>query len=343
MPDRDQAADARRFEAMPASSDKSRLSVNAVTAILVLLIVIYPGWNIWFRLAIITLFAVCNYTPGLSRHSSIFCRCLLPLLIGAVCVEAYLLLNDWAFTRDLMKYFRFHATYNETFYSGVSTLYAIITALALVKGIEDFDTIKKIVADEAYGLRTIDEMARYFDSNAGAPMRDTLLLLRRNLLRYAVNVVALRDRRMKSDNLRILRDCQQQIAILKPADVNDEKSLEAMMAAHGEIGTLRSKRIGASGEKIPTYLIVTLWLMALGLVLPFMAAPPFGEGGLGDMRFGQYYIIFLMGAVNSFLLLMLSDISDPFDGFWHADLTAFSEFVEMMQADLQEAEQPRTS
>jgi hypothetical protein len=318
----------------------SRLSINGITAILVLAIVMYPGWNIWLRLAIITTFAVCNYTPGLSRYSSIFCRCLLPLLIGAVCVEAYMVLNSWSATRGLMKYFRFHETYNETFYAGISTLYAIITALALVKGIEDFDTIKKIVCEEAYCLRSIDDMARYFDASPGSPTHDAVLLLRRNLLRYAANVAALRDRRMKDENLLVLRDCQKQIASLTPVDANDQNSLGAMMTRHGELGTLRSRRIGASGEKIPAYLIITLWLMALGLILPFMAREPFGEGGLGELRFGQYYIIFLMGAVNSFLLLMLSDISDPFDGFWRADLRAFSELADTLETEATAAPAP---
>jgi hypothetical protein len=336
MQDRRQTAEA----APQTPSRASRLSINGVTAILVLAIVIYPGWNIWLRLAIITIFAVCNYTPGLSRHSSIFCRCLLPLLIGAVCVEAYMLLHGWPATRDITKYFRFHETYNETFYGGISTLYAIITALALVKGIEDFDTIKKIVSDEAYCLRNIDDMARYFDASPGSPTPAAILVLRRNLLRYAANVAALRDKRMKDDNLLVLRECQKQIASLTPVDANDQNSLGAMMAKHGELGTLRSRRIGASGEKIPAYLIITLWLMALGLILPFMAREPFGEGGLGELRFGQYYIIFLMGSVNSFLLLMLSDISDPFDGFWRADLRAFTELAETLETEAAGAAAP---
>lgn len=32
-----------------------------------------------------------------------------------------------------------------------------------------------------------------------------------------------------------------------------------------------------------------------------------------------------MGALNSFLLLMLSDISDPFNGFWKVRLDPFDE------------------
>ena len=39
----------------------------------------------------------------------------------------------------ITKFFVFGDKYNEIFYSGIATLYAIITALALVKGIEDFD------------------------------------------------------------------------------------------------------------------------------------------------------------------------------------------------------------
>lgn len=67
--------------------------------------------------------------------------------------------------------------------------------------------------------------------------------------------------------------------------------------------------------------------MALSLILPFMAEPfylPAPKPAIGLIanpgRFGQYDIIFLMGALNSFLLLMLSDISDPFDGFWKVNL-----------------------
>jgi hypothetical protein len=342
MQNRGQRADASPViaSAIPPAR-ATRLSINGITSILVLLIVAYPGWNLWFRFAIIAVFAIFNFTPGLSRHSSIFCRCLLPLLIGAVCVEAYMLLNALPPTRDLMKYFRFHEAYNETFYAGISTLYAIITALALVKGIEDFDAIKKIIAEEAYRLRTIDEMARYFDTSDGSATRSSIFLLRRTLARYAANVTAMRDKTIKGDNLSVLRESQQLIASLVPQDANDQNSLSAMMAAHGELGTLRAKRIGASGDKIPTYLIIALWAMALALILPFMARQPFGADGLGDLRFGQYYIIFVMGAVNSFLLLMLSDISDPFDGFWRADLTAFTDLTQALEEDTAPAGEPK--
>ena len=55
-----------------------------------------------------------------------------------------------------------------------------------------------------------------------------------------------------------------------------------------------------------------------------------------DARFGQYTIIFLLAAVNSFLLLMLADISDPFDGFWTVNLGPFQELSEALEEDLRE-------
>ena len=116
-----------------------------------------------------------------------------------------------------------------------------------------------------------------------------------------------------------------------------------IMEAHGELGTLRSKRIGAIGEKMPPYLIWALWLMALGLILPFMASPLMKDAvapltGMvpNDARFGQYTIIFLLGAVNSFLLLMLADISDPFDGFWTVNMGPFQELSDALEEDLRE-------
>jgi hypothetical protein len=78
--------------------------------------------------------------------------------------------------------------------------------------------------------------------------------------------------------------------------------------------------------------------MALGLILPFMSGPLDEQGNLGPLRFGQYYIIFLMGALNSFLLLMLSDISDPFEGFWQIDLGGFKDIADAMTAEFGDAE-----
>ena len=304
---------------------------NIITLALIVGLALYPGWSGTIRLLLVVALLVIVVTGLISSYAGFVCRCILPLLIGGICVEAYILLWRWDSAGEITRYFVFKQDYSQNFYTGVATLYAIITALALVKGIEDFDAMKRNISEEAHKVRTISEMTHYFDIENDPAMREAVLGLRRKLLRYARNVLALRDQTIKGENLELLRDCRTDIAKLKPADENDQYSLQFIVEAHSELGTLRSQRIGAIGEKIPFYLIAALWLTALGLILPFMAEPlqisAQGSAAVipNEARFGQYYIIFLMGALNSFLLLMLSDISDPFDGFWQVNFDPFDE------------------
>jgi hypothetical protein len=315
--------------------------LNILTLALIFSLAVYWDWPAGLRLTMALLLAVILLVGLFSSYGSILCRCILPLLIGGICVETYTVINQLSIAPEIIKYFTFNQKYTESFYSGIATLYAIITALALVKGIEDFEAMKHNIFDEAYKVRTISELTHYFDIVSDPVMREAVFGIRQKLLRYARNVAALRDQTIRSENLQILQDCRGDIAKLRPADENDQYSLQIIVAAHGEMGTLRSKRINAVGEKIPRYLIAALWITAVGLILPFMAepllvpaAPP--ETGLvpNAARFGQYYIIFLMGSLNSFLLLMLSDISDPFDGFWQVNLDPFRELAASLVQDM---------
>ncbi|WP_088342808.1 MULTISPECIES: DUF4239 domain-containing protein [Rhodomicrobium] len=333
----------RRQQAGASRPRKFLLSLSGVTLLFLAGLIVYPGWHPVFRLGLVALLALIMLTALTTTRGPILCRCVLPLLIGVFCVESYILLHGLDVAPEITKFFVFGDKYNEIFYSGIATLYAIITALALVKGIEDFDATKRHVSDEAYKVRAISEMTHYFEIDKDGEARNAVLSLRRNLLRYTANVAALRDQRIDDENLRLLRDCQRHIAKLEPRDANDQESLQVMVSAHSELGTLRSKRINAIGEKIPRYLIAALWLMALALILPFTAeplvipaTPP--ELGLVDnpARFGQYYIIFLLGALNSFLLLMLSDISDPFEGFWVVSMQPFRVLSAALGEDLGE-------
>ncbi len=305
-------------------------SVDGVTLVLILLLVLYPGWHPLVRGGLVAGYFIVWLTPWVRDHCSIIFRCVLPVLIGAICVEVYVLFSEWNID---LSYLRLHDDYRESFYSGIATLYAIITALALVKGIEDFDSIKKNVTDEAYKIRSISEMTYYFENTASVQTREAVLALKNKLLSYATNVYSFKDQHLNAENLRLLRDCQRDIAQMTPEDQNDHNALVKIMEAHGELGILRSRRIASIGEKIPHYLIWALWLMALGQIAPFMVKP-LEENSPAIL--GQYYIIFLMGALNSFLLLMLNDIADPFDGFWVVDLGPFRRLAEALRDDLAE-------
>jgi hypothetical protein len=316
-------------------------SLEGMTLLLVLILAIYPGWDPALRLAMAGLFVVIILAAVATQYASILCRCILPLLIGATCVEAYILIHELELAPWLLKYFVLGDHHSENFYAATATLYAIITALALVKGIEDFDATKRIITDEAYRVRAISEMTHYFDHASNPQTHEAVRRLKLKLTTYAKNVSTMRDQDIKNANLGLLRQCQRDIAELVPEDDNDRYALRSIMEAHGELGTLRSKRIATVGEKIPPYLIWALWLMAAGLILPFMSEPLVKDAtapatGLvpNDVRFGQYSIIFMLAALNSFLLLMLSDISDPFDGFWQVNLGQFEELETAIDAEL---------
>ena len=59
-----------------------------------------------------------------------------------------------------------------------------------------------------------------------------------------------------------------------------------------------------------------------------------GQKIANPMRFSQYYMIFLMASLNSFLLIMLADISDPFDGFWAVDKKPFDDLTSELGKEL---------
>ena len=328
------------------SSRKSPFSfLNLLTLVLLVLLALHPNWPLPVSIFIVLVIFIILIAFALSHHGSILCRCILPIILGAICVEGYVLIQQSDYAQLFSRYVTFGDTYNEIFYSGLATLYAIITALALVKGIEGFDGMKRTISDEAYKVRAIFELSYYFDVSSDVQNRDGIMGLRNNLLRYAANVAAMRDQQLTNENLRILRNLQSNIATLEPRDANDHQALHLILGAHGELGVLRSKRISAVGEKIPRYLIAALWLMALSLIFPFMAEPLFTRASIelgltvpdNPARFSQYYIIFLLGALNSFLLLMLSDISDPFDGFWKVTLDPFNELQLALEHEMSSA------
>lgn len=330
----------------PSGVDREELDVPIVSTITVLLAVFfftYLAWNGRVMVALPLLIVICSLLLflrlALRTSWSMICRCVLPILIGGFAVEAYEVLNQSAATQQLLAFFNFHERYNEAFHGALATLYAIITAMALVKGIEDFDGFRKNLAEEAYKVRLIDDMVRYFNSGSPAA-REAIAGLRYQFVLYASNVASFRDMTNRSDNLNILRRSQQYIASLTPEDENDKISLWAIMEAHGDLGTLRAKRIAAAVDKIPRYLILALWLMAITLILPFMVWPEGDAGQAVDPGPSQATIIFLMASLNSFLLLMLSDISDPFDGFWQVHLGAFTELVELLTEELHSPEPP---
>lgn len=309
-------------------------------AVLMTVVLIYSvdAHPIWYAVLLVAVLAVWRIS-WLRRLGSMAARVLLPIWIGWLCVEVYIVVQNDAALEQVVKFFEFNDKYKEPFYTAVSTLYAIVTALALVKGIEDFDKLKNSIAEEVHRIHSIIDLSAYFEGKN----REYVLDLKRNLTKYARNVGQSCDQGIKSPNRQLLLACQNDISNLEPDDENDKIALAEIMKECAELSTLRVKRINSVGEKIPMYLLIALWVAAGALILPFLSEPlttvdSSGATILNPERFSQYYMISLMATLNSFLLLMLSDISDPFDGFWNVDRQAFSDLADELDAEIAQEE-----
>lgn len=310
------------------------------------------------------------------RIFSFVARFCLPFFIGLFCMQAYV----WFWTDEnlssVIEYVSLHADYTEAFYTSISTLYAIITALALVHVLEKFDELKKNVENEPHVIRHIHDMTSYFEryksKYKGDYINSAIRSIKQSLHDYADNVARLRDRDMARGNTLILRELRFAISKLNPRDYNDQVALSKIIEQQKSLSTLRIKRINSLKDKIPGMLILMLWLVSGALILPFLAKPLYIEVNanaattsqpikseapiacrpaqfamqmspttpatkrcdLNPDRYGQYYMIILMGTLYSFLLLMLQDISNPLDGFWQLNKQPFEDLATELHADL---------
>lgn len=324
------------------------------------------------------------FVPFVVRILSFLARCAAPLLLGVLIVMVYFTLHaqpnklevpllnvDTSTVQWMLESAKFNDDYKEVFYQAISTLYAIIVGLALVKGIEDVGEAKKILAQEVYVVRSIWSYLKYFE-----PDENTIETtrakqdIRRHLLNYTGNVGDGRDTKDEPENRDILDTCRTRILELEPYDRDDRIAQQEIIREFEKLGVLRAQRIGNIGGKISRFLLAALWMMSLALILPFLAeplcvnpetdtraamsswyiqspstaaraeaiqaqpkCPDAADKFLNPDRFSQYYMIFIMVSFFSFLMLMLHDISNPDNGFWRVDLLPFQELNSELGSD----------
>lgn len=302
-------------------------SIPFITVVLcAALILTFDEWRLGWAVALAAATLIFSLPP-FSRYASIVTRCILPFLIGRICVETYVAVQTLHVFSGVTVYLKLHEFYKEPFYTSISTLYAIITALALIKAIEDFDKIKNNLAGEARKIRSIMDFTRYFGKESTAVTEHAVNNINYILRCYARNVVARhKDNTVSGVNNDLLRKCQDEVAVVETKDHNDPHALGNLMRELSDLAALRVKRINSIGDTTPHYLIISLWIVSATLILPFFAEPLLTQtGDISPTRYTQYYMIFIMGTLFSFLMLMLADINDPFDGFWRVDMRAFED------------------
>lgn len=336
-------------------------------------------WLIALGVIILVLITI-SHGRGLLRIVS---RAIFPLVLALVMVIIYYRVHQlgvvalYGFEFDVPKALlsvKFQPDYKEPFYSALSTLYAIVVALALVKGIEGVDHIRKVIADETVRLRTIWNNLSYFEFEDGDNRRVAIANaeqrahLRAILMAYAVNTSKGLGSKSDAENDDLIRAGRQHLRKITPLDDDDRVAYQATLNAYEDLILSRTLRRDVNHNRLPLYLIFALWFMSFALIMPFLAEPlcvnkqnassssvtiqadtTFGtaknyginEQGIEEQvwgkcprglspsgnRYSQFFMIFVMTAFFSFMMLMLSDISKVDKGFWRVDASAFKAMV----------------
>ena len=250
-------------------------------------------------------------------------RLLAPLFIGSAAVALYVYLNIANLNGSVVGVSEFYA---EQFFSVMATLYAIITALILVKGIESFDALSSAISHEAMKMRSINAYFSYYSTEAQR-QGGSIYHIRQLLLQYIHNVLHQNSAAKSTENDSIIDACIHNCSLISVDDENDRIALTEIMKGMDEFRTLRANRINCARNKVPGYLIGMLVLMTVSIIIPFFIERQ-------TAAHFNHYIIFTLSTFASFIYFLLQDINKPYDGLWTIDLTPFHEAAEEIKKHL---------
>ncbi|MEZ5854709.1 MAG: DUF4239 domain-containing protein [Hyphomicrobiaceae bacterium] len=243
----------------------------------------------------------------------VFWRVVLPLVLGVVMVEAYRWSHGVVWLKQNIWSIPINGNTAEQFFAVMATLYAVTTALVLVKAIESFDHLFKAITNETDKIRAISDFLIYMQGTA--KNLDTIGQLRKIFRDYLA--ATFRDpRKTVDDSARRLSTCVSLIARLNCEDENDRIALGEIMKSMNELAAIRAERIALTNYRVPGYLVVMLAVMSLSMIMTFFVDP-------AEKISHNYTIIFLLTVFSSFIILLLLDIADPFDGFWEVDISPY--------------------
>ncbi len=264
-----------------------------------------------------------------SKYLSFNFRVIQPLLIGILCmIGAMELANhkEWFEKLGWLAWLDKSYTHNENFFAVLSTLYAVFTALILVKVIEDHEHLKQSIQNESSKIRTILQFLKYFeDFESKSINREKVNEIKKQFASYLQNITKTNGMGFEG-NLSLLEGCVKTVSELKTQDKNDEIALAQIMSSLDEVFMLRAKRISYMNTSISPYLLFAIIFMSITILIPFYLT---SEGNVER----NIYIILVLGISFSFLFNMILDIGSPHFGAWQVSLEPFEEVLAMVKND----------
>lgn len=262
-----------------------------------------------------------------------FIKSVIPIAIGAGFIVAYMEIHKIPAAEPMLSA-RFDEFYGEQYYAVLSTLFAIITALILVKGIEFFDRLNSLISEEANQIRSIVEFLAYFEDERSCGDNPNVRSIKEILREYcAMSLANPYEPDGVDPGVALLRRGSDEIGRLVCREENDRVALAEIMRGLNTLFATRAKRLSCGKAKVPVYMLITLAFMSVSIIAPFFLEDP-------ATFTHNYAIIFVLATFCSFILLLLMDINSPFDGFWAVDLDAFRRLQDSIEADLAGAPPP---
>ena len=197
-----------------------------------------------------------------------------------------------------------------------ATLHALVFAFSLWKAMNDFDSLKNCLRDEANKILSISALLRFFDNVDTKKSKRALMALRECLSEYVDNIIQNVGKNTESRNEKLLNKCIDQAEFLEVEQTNDEIALHGVINGFSELIMIRSHRISCMRNRMSPFLFLIIAVMSISVIAMFFVRNPTGFNS-------NEFIIPVISFVYSYLLVMLIDLDRPFDGFWKVSINVF--------------------
>lgn len=249
-------------------------------------------------------------------------RLLGPALLGALCTGGYYALNVSGLNLGLVAVDPF---YGEQFFAVLSTLYAITTAMVMIKGLETVNSLSASILREATKIRSVGSLSAAFE---GEDARAAMRRLRGELMIYVDNVREQKgaDRSRKNDG--VIDGCRRIVASIGAQTHVDVLLKIELLREIEALRLLRAERAAIAETRLPGYLVWMLAVMTAAIIAPFFLEHT------AAINF-NYYAIFLLSGFGSFIFFMILDINQPYDGLWQVNFAPLDEASADLETSLE--------
>lgn len=277
-----------------------------------------------------------------SINSKYFQRFGYPLLISAIITLFFLHLSKFSFNEDNVFLYTISSGWtnlqkSDTYSSYIqitSTMYAVSVAFLLLKGIQDYEKMSETFNSLLSNIVSINYDLKYFDleeneiyllsKNDDIESKnklDTYELnqkripkIRCSLVRFLkelkIMIDASHDRDVFSSKELNFGEIRGHVNKIEPIDFNDQLALEGIMHALNSSNSLLTSLYSSISDRMSNIILQFISAISVLSILNFYELEKF------VFHPPQMFMMFTVSFMLIFLVILILDLNDPFDGQW---------------------------